>query len=69
MHVLMKGDLGTREKVIVEGPRKESYHELANALNYDHHMAVHKNMIGNIIDGHFVPIKQYIWYDEKVKPH
>ena len=52
----MKGTLGTGEKDIVDGPRRESFIELVNFLNYDHGEEARKNRIE----------KKFIWYNEKV---
>ena len=66
MYVLMKGTLATRKKEIVEGPRQESFHELANQLNYDHGEMIRKQLVGEIIDGQFIQKKKYIWFNKEV---
>ena len=58
MYVLVMGDLETRERHMVEGPRAESYLEEANMLNLD--VRNHLRKLG-------LP-RRYIWYTEEAKP-
>lgn len=59
MFLLMRGDLETREKKVVAGPRPEPYAAEANAFNLDHF---------NFWRKHLAPLlkgRRFIWWTEE----
>lgn len=58
MYVLIRGNLITKEKTIVETQRKEPYTKLANMLNYDHGLNSRKQTTP----------KKWIWFNKEVNP-
>jgi len=67
-HILMQGNLKTRETEIVEGPRDESFLEKANMLNQKHYEKRYNEYFGKPANGHYTPNKQYIWWSEPLHP-
>ena len=66
-HVLMRGNLKTRETEIVDGPRDESFLEEANVLNQKHYEKRYNEYFGKPAKGgHYTPNKEYIWWSEEV---
>ena len=67
MHVLVRGNLVTGEREVVDGPREESFFESANQRNYDHYQMVLKHIKGHyeINNEKWVWDKKYIWFDEE----
>ena len=70
-YVLIKGNLDTREKMQVDGPREKPFTEEANALNADHFNDIRKRWRGHYEgDGanrRWVWDKEYIWLNEERK--
>lgn len=67
-HVLMRGDLKTRESEAVDGPRDTSFFEEANALNQKHYERRYNEYFGKPATGHYTPNKEYIWWSEPLHP-
>jgi len=66
MHVLVRGDLRTRERQVVAGPREESFKEEADALNQKHYEESYEAYFGKQANGNYTPNKRYIWFDREV---
>lgn len=65
MYVLVKGDLKTREKIVVNGLRVEPYTEEANQLNQAHYELCFLEYWGKSADGRYTPNKRHIWFTEE----
>lgn len=62
MFLLIRGDLETREKKIVQGPRPEPYRVEADAFNLDHF-----NFWRKVLAPLRLP-KRYLWFTEEAEP-
>lgn len=51
MHVLVRGDLKTRKRTVVAGPREESYAEEAARLNQEHYEGCYLEYFGKPANG------------------
>jgi len=65
-HILMRGNLRTRETEVIDGPRDTSFLEKANALNQSHYEKRYNEYFGKLANGHHTPNKEYIWWSEEV---
>ena len=66
MHVLVRGNLKTRERRVIAGPREESFREAADALNRRHYEESFEAYFGKPANGNYTPNKRYIWFDREV---
>ncbi|MEM4246486.1 MAG: hypothetical protein QW390_04235 [Candidatus Bathyarchaeia archaeon] len=66
MHVLVRGDLQTRGRIIVAGPRTESFRAEADRLNQEHYERCYEEHFGKPANGNHTPNKRYIWFDREV---
>ena len=67
MHVLIRGDLKTREKTVVGGPREESFKEEADRRNQEHYERSYEEYFGKPANGNHTPNKRHIWFDKEVE--